>query len=387
MDVYDIPIHVLFELTNNMESPFEEAVDIAGFQIEVETPTGWQNINGLVRKYSQSAMYSFENNTELTCSTKHLVFENAVCKPISDCVSVDTLTGPLSIMYSTHLGEQILYDMAIDSPHQYVTSNGIIHHNTTLAKLLMTELNVSSSDVKVVNASKNTGIDFIRELEGFAETMPSGKFRYVILDEVDRLSPQAQDALKSMIEEYSVICRWILTTNRPHKIMAPIMSRMQGFHIEGMDRGQFVTRLATILLNEGVDLTEENFEILDEYVTVAYPDLRKCINLLQQNCKDGQLRRPTNSGGGGMGEYLVQAVALFKAGRIHDARKLICASANESDYEEIYRLLYRNISWWGADEDTQNRAIVIIANRLRDHVMVADPEICLSACLVELSML
>lgn len=259
---------------------------------------------------------------------------------------------------------------------------------TTLAKLLMLEIGVDASDIRTVNASKHTGVDFVRDLEGFVETIPSGDFRYVILDEADRLSPNAQDALKSMIEEYSSMCRWIFTTNRPNKILGPIASRLQGFHIEGLDREQFTTRLARILLAEGVDLTEENIEILDEYVTVAYPDLRKCINMLQQNCKDGQLRRPAGSSSKStVDEYLVQAVNLFKNGKIHEARKLICASASDNDYEDIYKLLYKNLDWWGKDEDTQNKAIVIIANRLKDHTLVADPEIAMAACLVELSMI
>ena len=257
---------------------------------------------------------------------------------------------------------------------------------TSLAKMVLKEMGVDDSDVKYVNASMMTGIDGMRDLVGFCETMPSGDFRYVMLDEADRLSPQAQDSLKNMIEEYSSICRWILTTNRPHKIFGPIHSRVQGFHVEALDREQFVTRVGTILLTEGVDLNEQNLEILDEYVTVTYPDLRKCLNMLQQNCKDGELRRPKKSGGG-LAEYMIAAVSLFKNGKIHDARKLICANASDSDYEEIYRMLYRNLDWWGQDDDSQNKAIVIIANRLKDHALVADPEIAMAACLIELSML
>ena len=257
---------------------------------------------------------------------------------------------------------------------------------TTLARLVLREMGVDNSDVKYVNASLMTGIEGMRDIVGFCETMPSGNFRYVLLDEADRLSKNAQDSLKNLIEEYSAICRWILTTNRPHNIVGPIHSRTQGFHVEALDREQFVTRVATILITEGVDLNEENLEILDEYVTVTYPDLRKCLNMLQQNCRDGQLRRPKAGGGKGVAEYMIEAVALFKNGHIHEARKIICANAGESDYEEIYRLLYRNLDWWGKDEESQNKAIVIIANRLRDHSMVADPEIAMAACLVELSM-
>lgn len=258
---------------------------------------------------------------------------------------------------------------------------------TTMARMLLKEMGVDESDTRYINASMVTGINAMRDLVGFCETMPNGNFRYVLLDEADRLSREAQDSLKNMIEEYSAICRWILTTNRPHKIFPPIHSRTQGFHVDALDREQFVTRVATILITEGIDLNEENLEILDEYVAVTYPDLRKCLNLLQQNCRDGSLSRPKGSGGKSMTEFMVSAVGLFKAGRIHDARKLICENASEGDYEEIYRLLYRNLDWWGRDEEIQNRAIIVIANRLRDHSMVADPEIAMAACLVELSML
>ena len=167
---------------------------------------------------------------------------------------------------------------------------------STLALMLMAELGVSSSDVKFINASHHRGIDVVRGLANFAETMPMGKFRYIILDEADQITPDGQAALKSMIEEYSTICRWILTTNNPHKIIPPLHSRMQGFHITALDREQYVTRVASILIQEGVDITEENLEILDEYVSVAFPDLRKCINMLQQNCQDGVLRRPNGAG-------------------------------------------------------------------------------------------
>jgi hypothetical protein len=108
---------------------------------------------------------------------------------------------------------------------------------------------------------------------------------------------------------------------------------------------------------------------------------------LQQNCSDGQLKRPSKGGGQGTMDYMVNAISLFKQGKIHEARKIVCANARTEDYEEIYKLLYRNLDWWGTTDDQQNAAIVIIANRLKDHGLVADPEICLAACLIELASL
>jgi replication factor C small subunit len=175
--------------------------------------------------------------------------------------------------------------------------------------------------------------------------------------------------------------------NYEHKIIPALKSRTQGFKIDALDKEEFLTRIANILIAENIELTEENLEILDEYATVTYPDLRKCINLLQQNCFDNTLNRPSTGSSNSSSEYMVTVVNLFKNDRILEARKLICANIRPEEYEDMYKLLYRNLEWWGSDEASQNQAIVIIANRLRDHALIADAEICLSACLTELSMI
>ena len=256
---------------------------------------------------------------------------------------------------------------------------------TSIIKCLLNELHVDKSDIRFINGSHTNGVDDIRELSRFAETMPNGDFRYVVIDEGDFLSINAQSALRNMIEEYTSICRWLITCNYHHKIIPALKSRTQGFHIETLDKEQFLARIANILIAEGVELTEENLDILDEYSITTYPDLRKCINLLQQNCTTGQLNRPSTSSNSGSSEYMVNVVNLFKQNKIMDARKLICANARPEEFEEIYKMLYRNIHWWGTTEDQQNQAVVFIANRLRDHAVCADPEICLSACLIELA--
>jgi len=257
---------------------------------------------------------------------------------------------------------------------------------STLARCLFNELHVDPGDVRYVNASHHTGVDYFRGLQNFIETMPVGKFRYVLLDEADYMSANAQALLRNMIEEYSSVCRWVLTVNYPNKIIPALHSRLQGFHIEHLDKDQYISRAATVLITEGVNLDESNFDILDEYVTVCYPDLRKCLNMLQQNSKGGVLCRP-QGGGTNTSDYMVQAVNMFKQGQIQEARKLIVKQARPEEYEDIYRLFYRNLDWWGKEDSQQHQAIVIIANRLRDHTLISDVEVNLAACLVELSMI
>jgi replication factor C small subunit len=258
---------------------------------------------------------------------------------------------------------------------------------TSLAFMLLNLLKVSKSDIKMLNGCVDNGIDIIRDLENFVSTMPMGEFRYVLLDEFDYVTQAAQAGLKNMIETYSTVARFIFTANEAHRINPAIKSRCHAFDIQALDQEQYMARIATVLMNEGVELHEDNLAVLEDYVAVAYPDLRKCINLLQQNCVKGTLKLPSADTAGDTSDVMVQAVALFKQGKIIDARKLLSGKLSGRDYEELYRLMYRNLNWWGSTDAQQNQAIVIIANRLKDHALVADPEICASACLVELSML
>ena len=258
---------------------------------------------------------------------------------------------------------------------------------TSLALMLLKLLGVEKSDIKFINGCTDNGIEVVRDIENFISTMAMGDYRYVVIDEFDFFTPNAQAGLKNMIEQYSQIARFVFTANLGHKIIPPIKSRCQTFDMQSLDRDQFFERIATILVTEGVDLNESNLEILDDYVGAAYPDLRKCINMLQQNCINGVLSRPSSMTASGTADYVVQAVGMFKDGRITEARKLLAPKLNNNEFEEVYRLLYQNLSWWGKTEQQQNAAIVTIANRLKDHSLVADPEICLSACLVELEMI
>ena len=255
---------------------------------------------------------------------------------------------------------------------------------TTLAKVLFNELEVSGYDILEINASRENSVDTVREkINNFVQIMPFGDYKYVLLDEADYMSPNGQAALRGVMETYHTSARFIITCNYPNRIIPAIHSRCQGFHMEVIDKTEFTARVAEILIAEQ---TEQDIETLDTYVKASYPDLRKCINMIQQNCRDGKLQPPAK-GDSGQQDYRLQMVELFKQGKIQEARKLVCAQARPEECEEIYRWLYDNLEIISKNEDAQDKAVLIIKQGLVDHSFVADPEINLASVMIKLARL
>jgi DNA polymerase III delta prime subunit len=184
------------------------------------------------------------------------------------------------------------------------------------------------------------------------------------------------------MEEYHTTARFILTCNYPNRIIPALHSRCQGFHIERVDVTEFTARVATILVEENIEF---DLDTLDTFVKATYPDLRKCINTVQMNSLEGKLHTP-EKGDTGEADYKIEMVELFKAGKITEARKLVCSQARPEEMEEIYRWLYDNVTIFG-DESTQDKAILIIKQGLVDHTLVSDVEINLAATLIRLAHL
>jgi replication factor C small subunit len=255
---------------------------------------------------------------------------------------------------------------------------------TTLAKVLLHEIGIEEYDILEINASRTNSVDDVRNLiTNFVSMIPFGPFKVVLLDEADYLTHNAQAVLRGVMEEYHETARFILTCNLPNRIMPAIHSRCQTFHVEKVDQTEFTARVATILITED---TEFELDVLDTFVKASYPDLRKCINLVQQNVQDGKLISP-NESDAGQSDWRIDMVELFKKGKIPEARKLICGSARPEELEEVYRWMYDNLDLFGHDEETKDSALIIIKQGLVDHAIIADPEINLAACLVKLARL
>jgi len=254
---------------------------------------------------------------------------------------------------------------------------------TTLAKILVHQLGIEDYDVLEINASRTNSVDDVRDkITNFVQMIPFGPFKVVLLDEADYLSPNAQAALRGVMEEYHATSRFILTCNYPNRIIPAIHSRCQGFHVERTDQTEFTARVATILVEENVEF---DLETLDSYVKVTYPDLRKCINMVQQNVNEDKLNAP-NKGDAGEADWKFDMVSLFQAGKINEARKMLCGKLRAEEMEEVYRWLYDNLSIFG-EEQKQDSAILIIKQGLVDHTICVDSEVNLAATLVKLARL
>lgn len=279
-----------------------------------------------------------------------------------------------------HMVETWIHDKYI--PHLLLAGNAGAG-KTTLAKVLVNELGVDPAEFMHINASRDNGVDFLRnKITNFCSTMAMGPFKVVLLDEADYITPPAQGILRGMLEQYSEGVRFILTCNYPNKIIPALHSRCQTITFKTLDETDFTRRLAEILVGEGVELDGDTLQM---YVKACYPDLRKAINTVQMRSTSGKLDAPKTEDS--ESDYKLAMVDLFRQGRLREARNLIIKQITLEEYEDMFRFMYRNLDLWGKDEDTQDQALLLIRKGLVNHGLVADAEINLSATFVELERL
>ena len=255
---------------------------------------------------------------------------------------------------------------------------------TTLAKVLIHELGVEEYDVLEINASRENSVDVVRnKIVGFVQTMPFGKFKVVLLDEADYLTPAGQAALRNDMDAYHMTARFILTCNYQHRIIPALKSRCHEFHITKTDKTEFTARAATVLVTENIEF---DLDVLDNYVTATYPDLRKCLNQLQVNSSTGKLLSSINETNS-EDELLLGAISLFKNGKVYEGRQMLLQylSLYPTRIEDLYRWMYNNLDMWGNTNEKRDASVIIIRNGLANLSLVGIPEISLAATLIELT--
>lgn len=267
-----------------------------------------------------------------------------------------------------------------DKLMEYIDKNDIPHlllygeagsGKNSLVNVLVKSINC---DHLYVNASEETGVDVIRtKVKNFASVASFKKLKIAHLDECDKLSEEAQDALKAMIETYSVKTRFVFTTNHYHKISKELKSRCTEINIKPDSKINVAGRLSYILDEENIEYDVKDIAMI---VKAKFPDIRACIRTMQHNIKEGKLELIDLEDISSLSESFLQL--LMKPGKntFNDIRQLISDNSIRN-FSFLYRLLYNNFLIFKSPED----AVIILAEHEYQDYFVPDKEICFMACI------
>jgi len=249
---------------------------------------------------------------------------------------------------------------------------------TTLAKLLVKNI---ECDSMYINASDETGVDGVRfKIKNFASTVGFKDMKIIILDECDYISPNAQAALRNVMETFSRHCRFILTCNFVERIIDPIQSRCQSFQIVPPSKGDVAKHIHNILLSENITSEMDDLKVL---IDSGYPDIRRIINSAQRNVFKGKLKLDTTSII--QNDYKLKLLKILETQNKKDAFKSIrqlLLDNKITDYADLFRLLYDEVDGYGKGHVAE--CIIVVARYMLSDGQVVDKEINAMAMLIEL---
>ena len=248
---------------------------------------------------------------------------------------------------------------------------------TTLAKLLVNNI---ECDYLYINASDENSVEVVREkVKNFASTLGFQEMKVIILDECDYITPNAQAALRNLMETFSKHCRFILTCNYVERIIDPIQSRCQSFQIIPPDRKQVAKHLSNILDNESVKYDLDNIVTI---VNGGYPDIRRVINGAQRQVVNGELKIDENTII--QNDYKLQVLEILKTqdkkNSFKNIRQLL-ADSKVTDFSDLFRLLFDTVDDWGRGHVAE--CILILSQYQQSDAVVVDKEINIMAMFVE----
>ena len=250
---------------------------------------------------------------------------------------------------------------------------------TTLAKLIVKSVDC---DYMVINASDENNVDTVRnKVKNFASSMGFKKWKIVILDEFDYMSPNAQAILRNLMETFSQHCRFILTCNYVEKVIDPIQSRCQSFQIVPPTKKDVAIQISKILGAEGVEFEPKD---LVPIIDAGYPDIRKIINTCQLNSNKGKLQVDTQNLL--ENDYKIKVLDILKSkddkrNKYTNMRQAIIDS-RVTDFSELFTLLYEKVDEY-APSNTAN-VIIALSEGQSKHFNAIDKEIPMAATLIEI---
>jgi len=246
---------------------------------------------------------------------------------------------------------------------------------TTLAKIITSNIDC---DYMYINASDENNVDNVRtKIKNFASSVGFKSLKVIILDEADFLTPNAQAALRNLMETFSKHTRFILTCNYVERIIDPIQSRCQSYKVVPPSRKEVAMHMKVILEKESIGFALDDVALI---VNAGYPDIRRVINSAQRQVVDGKLKIDTSSVI--QNNYKLQLIDKLSSGaKLNDIRQLI-ADNSVSDYSELYRLLYDDIETYGKGKEAE--CILAIAEAQYQDVNVVDKEINFMSTIVKI---
>ena len=277
-----------------------------------------------------------------------------------------------------HLREKVgVYLESGDVPHLLLYGRAGTG-KTTLAKIITKNIDC---DYLYVNASDENKIDDVRnKIKTFAASVGFKDLKVVILDECDYLTPNAQAALRNLMETFSKHCRFILTCNYVERIIDPIQSRCQSFQIIPPSKKEVAIHTSSILNTEGISFDNEQIVTM---VNSSYPDIRRIINAVQRNIVDNNLIVDTESLV--QNDYKLQVLEILqtqdKKNAFKNLRQLL-ADSQIRDYADLFRLLYDEVDSYGKGHIAE--VILTIAKYELSDAQVVDKEINAMAMLIEI---
>ena len=274
-----------------------------------------------------------------------------------------------------HLKEKVkVYLESEDVPHLLLYGKAGTG-KTTLAKIVVNNIDC---DYMYINASDENKVDDVRnKIKTFASSVCFKSLKVIILDEGDYLTPNAQAALRNLMETISKHCRFILTCNYVERIIDPIQSRCQSYKVVPPSKKEVAQQMVNILKEENCTFELDDIALI---VNAGYPDIRRVINSAQRQIVDNKLKIDTTSVI--QNNYKLQLLEMLSSNaKLNDIRKLI-ADNSISDYSEIYRLLYDEVDNYGKGK--QAECIMNIAEAQFQDVNVVDKEINFMSLIIRL---
>ena len=251
---------------------------------------------------------------------------------------------------------------------------------TTLAKIIANNID---ADVMYINASDENNVETVRsKIKNFASTVGFRKWKLIVLDEADYLTGSSQAALRNLMETFSKTTRFILTCNYKEKIISPIQSRCQSFHIEPPNRVEVAKRIAKILQDKNVEYVNEDLATI---INLSYPDIRSVLNSAQRHVIDGKLVLDETSII--QSNYILEIIEILKnvsddiKGNFTKIRQLI-ADSKVKDFTQLYSELFKQVDVYGSGH--VGPIILILADAQYKDSFAIDKELHVMSMVVQL---